>query len=90
SRMQPPPASKATVGVDETDETSKCCKRARLAILELGNMISAPMAVNDIVQLNVSDALWSSGSNTPLSTSQILSLILPNSPYFLWRLQRTP
>ncbi|GAB4856548.1 hypothetical protein Ancab_014466 [Ancistrocladus abbreviatus] len=78
--MTPPPASEATVGVDETDETAECHKRARLAILELANMISAPMAVNAIVQLNVADAIWSSGSNTPFSASQILSLIFPNSP----------
>ncbi|GAB4856544.1 hypothetical protein Ancab_014462 [Ancistrocladus abbreviatus] len=75
--MTPPPASKATVVVDETAESRK---RARLAILELANMISVPMALNAIVQLDVADTIWSSGSNTPLSASQILSLILPNSP----------
>ncbi|GAB4856533.1 Nicotinate N-methyltransferase 1, partial [Ancistrocladus abbreviatus] len=89
SRMTPQPASKATVVVDETTESRK---RARPAIFELANMISVPMALNAIVKLNVADAIWSSGSNTPLSASQILSLILPNSPsadaYNLQRLLR--
>ncbi|GAB4856549.1 Nicotinate N-methyltransferase 1 [Ancistrocladus abbreviatus] len=75
--MTPLPASKDTVVVDETAESRK---RARLGILELANMISVPMALNAIVQLNVADAIWSSGSNTPLSASQILSRVLPNSP----------
>ncbi|XP_028777138.1 flavone 3'-O-methyltransferase 1-like [Neltuma alba] len=51
--------------------------QARLAILELANMISVPMSLNAIVRLNVPDAIWQSGSNTPLSASEILSRVLP-------------
>lgn len=48
---------------------------ARLAILELANMMSVPMCLNAIVRLKVADAIWQDGSNIPLSSSRILSLL---------------
>ncbi|KAF7818697.1 Caffeic acid 3-O-methyltransferase [Senna tora] len=59
-------------------EASESRKQARLAIYELANMISVPMSLNAIVRLNVADAIWQSGSNTPLSASEILARILPS------------
>ncbi|KAM7254707.1 hypothetical protein ACFE04_019948 [Oxalis oulophora] len=50
-------------------------KEARLAIMELANMISVPMALNAVVRLNVADALWQGGANTPLSASEILTRV---------------
>ncbi|GAV62947.1 Methyltransf_2 domain-containing protein/Dimerisation domain-containing protein [Cephalotus follicularis] len=66
-------------------------KSARLAIMELANMISVPMSLNAIVRLNVPDAMWQDGSNTPLSASQILTRVLPSGggdPENLQRLLR--
>lgn len=59
-------------------EASESRKQARLAIFELANMISVPMSLNAIVRLNVPDAIWQSGSNTPLSASEILARVLPS------------
>ncbi|XP_057451067.1 nicotinate N-methyltransferase 1 [Lotus japonicus] len=52
-------------------------KQARLAIMELANMISVPMSLNAVVRLNVADAIWQGGSNAPLSAAQILERVLP-------------
>ncbi|PSS19510.1 Caffeic acid 3-O-methyltransferase [Actinidia chinensis var. chinensis] len=49
------------------EETRERRNSARLAILELANMISVPMSLNAVVRLNVADAIWQGGSNTPLS-----------------------
>ncbi|XP_023756946.1 nicotinate N-methyltransferase 1 [Lactuca sativa] len=51
---------------------------ARLAIMELANMISVPMSLNAVVRLNVADAIWQNGSNKPLSAAEIIPLILPS------------
>ncbi|XP_022766121.1 caffeic acid 3-O-methyltransferase [Durio zibethinus] len=59
------------------DETAESRKKARLAIMELANMISVPMSLHAIVRLNVPDAIWQRGANTPLSALQILSRVLP-------------
>lgn len=48
---------------------------ARLAIMELANMISVPMSLNAVVKLKVADAIWESGSNAPLSPVEILAKI---------------
>ncbi|XP_027340579.1 caffeic acid 3-O-methyltransferase 1-like [Abrus precatorius] len=58
-------------------EATDSRKQARLAILELANMISVPMSLNAVVRLNVADAIWQGGSNTPLSAAQILARVLP-------------
>ncbi|CAM8913656.1 unnamed protein product [Rhodiola kirilowii] len=61
------------------DETSVARNDARLAILELANMISVPMSLNAVVHLNIPDAIWQHGANSPLTASQILSLLPPSS-----------
>ncbi|KAH7553482.1 hypothetical protein ACOSQ2_030102 [Xanthoceras sorbifolium] len=61
------------------NESTESRNKARLAILELANMISVPMSLNAVVQLNVPDAIWQGGSNIPLSASQILARALPSS-----------
>ncbi|XVE76083.1 hypothetical protein DITRI_Ditri12bG0144500 [Diplodiscus trichospermus] len=60
------------------DETAESRNKARLAIMELSNIISLPMALTAVVRLNVPDAIWQDGANTPLSPVQILSRILPS------------
>ncbi|KAJ9542703.1 hypothetical protein OSB04_029209 [Centaurea solstitialis] len=51
---------------------------ARLAIMELANMISVPMSLNAVVRLNVADAIWKNGENAPVSASEIVSRIFPS------------
>ncbi|XVE76085.1 hypothetical protein DITRI_Ditri12bG0144600 [Diplodiscus trichospermus] len=73
------------------DETAESRNKARLAIMELSNIISLPMSLNAVVHLNVPDAIWQGGANTPLSAVQILSRILPSGggdPENLQRLLR--
>uniref|UniRef100_K4D418 Uncharacterized protein n=1 Tax=Solanum lycopersicum TaxID=4081 RepID=K4D418_SOLLC len=48
---------------------------ARLAIMELANMISVPMSLNAIIKLKIAYAIWEGGSNAPLSPNQILTKI---------------
>ncbi|KAL5546005.1 hypothetical protein UlMin_005692 [Ulmus minor] len=60
------------------DETSENRNQARLKILELANMISVPMSLNAVVRLNVPDAIWQGGANTPVTTAQILTRVLPS------------
>ncbi|KDP29212.1 hypothetical protein JCGZ_16601 [Jatropha curcas] len=60
------------------DESSESRNRARLAILELANMISVPMSLNAIVRLNVADVIWQGGANAPLSASEILARVHPS------------
>lgn len=62
------------------DETTETRNQARLAILELANMISVPMSLNAAVRLNVPEAIWQDGANSPLSAAQILSKIRPSPP----------
>lgn len=59
-------------------QTAESSNKARLAIMELANMISVPMSLNAIVRLNVPDAIWQGGANAPLSAVQILSRVLPS------------
>ncbi|KAG4950293.1 hypothetical protein JHK82_043646 [Glycine max] len=63
----------------EKEESTEQRKQAMLAIMELANMISVPMALNAVVRLNVADALWQGGANAPLSASEILPRILPGA-----------
>ena len=70
------------------DETSESRNQARLKILELANMISVPMSLNAVVRLNVPDAIWQGGSNTPLTASQILTRVLPSGGGDAENLQR--
>ncbi|XP_038905725.1 nicotinate N-methyltransferase 1 [Benincasa hispida] len=61
-----------------TTVESESQNKARLAIVELANMISVPMSLNAIVHLNVADAIWQAGSNSPLSASEILTRVVPS------------
>ncbi|XP_065875853.1 nicotinate N-methyltransferase 1-like isoform X2 [Euphorbia lathyris] len=69
-------------------ENSESRKSARLAILELAIMISIPMSLNAVIRLNVADAMWQDGANSPLSASEILSRILPSGGGDAENLQR--
>ncbi|CAK8534888.1 unnamed protein product [Lathyrus sativus] len=60
------------------EEDTDSRKQARLAILELANMISVPMSLNAVVRLNVADAIWEGGSNAPLTAAEILARVIPS------------
>ncbi|KAE8717029.1 hypothetical protein F3Y22_tig00110065pilonHSYRG00152 [Hibiscus syriacus] len=47
--------------------------KAMPAIMDLENMIRVPMSLHAVVRLNVPDAIWQDGANTPLSAAHILS-----------------
>ncbi|KAJ8754153.1 hypothetical protein K2173_002052 [Erythroxylum novogranatense] len=57
------------------DESTEERNSARLRIMELANMVSVPMSLLAVVRLNVADAVWQAGANSPLSASEILSLV---------------
>ena len=73
-----------TNGAAVTESQSK----ARLAILELGHMMSVPMSLVSVINLKVPEAIWQGGSNIPLSASQILTSIRPNGGGDAENLQR--
>ncbi|KAL9235923.1 hypothetical protein vseg_010645 [Gypsophila vaccaria] len=75
--MSPENTTSPPSAVDETSETRN---KARLAILELANMISVPMALNAVVRLNVPASIWSRGDNAPLTAAEIVSRSLPDTP----------
>ncbi|KAF3553886.1 hypothetical protein F2Q69_00015436 [Brassica cretica] len=52
--------------------SSESRNKARLAIMELANMISVPMSLNAAVRLGLADAIWNDGDNSPLSAAEIL------------------
>ncbi|XP_059461935.1 nicotinate N-methyltransferase 1-like [Corylus avellana] len=61
------------------EEESKESKNiARLTIMELANMTSVSMSLNVIVRLNIPEAIWEGGSNTPLFAAQIVARALPS------------
>ncbi|KAL4284573.1 hypothetical protein GQ457_16G009710 [Hibiscus cannabinus] len=64
--------------MENGDVAAEHSNKARLAIMELTNMISVPMSLHAVVRLNVPDALWQDGANTPLSASEIISRVLPS------------
>lgn len=66
--------------VPAVDETSGGRNRARLAIIELANMISVPMSLNAVVKLRIADAIWGGGANSPLTAAEIISRVMPNNP----------
>lgn len=70
------------------EEDTDSRKQARLAILELANMISVPMSLNAVVRLNVADAIWEGGSNAPLTAAQILARVIPTGKGDAENLQR--
>ncbi|KAG2662672.1 nicotinate N-methyltransferase 1-like [Panicum virgatum] len=60
---------------------------ARLAMMELANMISVPMALTAIIRLGVPSAVWAGGANAPLSAAELLPEGHPD-PSVLERLLR--
>ncbi|GLJ06805.1 hypothetical protein SUGI_0048780 [Cryptomeria japonica] len=52
----------------------------RLAMMELANMLSVPMALNAVIQLNIADIIWQNGLNNPLSATEISSKIPTIAP----------
>uniref|UniRef100_A0A0C9RSL0 TSA: Wollemia nobilis Ref_Wollemi_Transcript_15014_1447 transcribed RNA sequence n=1 Tax=Wollemia nobilis TaxID=56998 RepID=A0A0C9RSL0_9CONI len=65
--------------MDSGEEIRDDYSHGRLAMMELANMLSVPMALNAVIQLNVADIIWQDGLNHPLSASQISSKI-PTKP----------
>ncbi|KAJ4785300.1 O-methyltransferase [Rhynchospora pubera] len=63
-----------------------CDPAASIAILEIANLLSVPMALSAVIRLGVPAAIWRSGDNKPLSAAEIL----PSStdPSLLQRLLR--
>ncbi|KAJ6807895.1 caffeic acid 3-O-methyltransferase [Iris pallida] len=75
----------------DPNSRAKPTSEARLAMMELSNMISVPMALHAVVKLGVAEAL--SLSPRPLSAAEILPLLCPppppsSSPINLQRLLR--
>ncbi|KAG8072973.1 hypothetical protein GUJ93_ZPchr0006g45216 [Zizania palustris] len=60
---------------------------ARLAMMELANMISVPMALTAVIRLGVPSKVWASGVNAPLSAADLLPAGHPD-PSVLERLLR--
>ncbi|OEL37906.1 Caffeic acid 3-O-methyltransferase [Dichanthelium oligosanthes] len=60
---------------------------ARLAMMELANMISVPMALTAVIRLGVPSAVWAGGANAPLSAAELLPEGHPD-PSVLERLLR--
>lgn len=60
---------------------------ARLAMMELANMIAVPMALNAVIRLGVPEAIWAGGVNAPLSAAELLPAGHPD-PTVLERLLR--
>ncbi|KAG4921416.1 hypothetical protein JHK84_050289 [Glycine max] len=63
----------------EKEESTEQRKQAKLAIMELANMISAPMALNIVVRLNVTNVLWQGDTNNPFSAAEILPASFPTA-----------
>jgi hypothetical protein len=60
---------------------------ARLAMMELANMISVPMALTAVIRLGVPAKLWAGGANAPLAAADLLPAGHPD-PSVLERLLR--
>ncbi|AES72848.2 caffeic acid O-methyltransferase [Medicago truncatula] len=66
----------------------KSQSEARLAILELAHIMSVPTSLVAVLKMKVPEAIWQGGNNTPLSASQILSIVRPNGGGDAENLQR--
>ncbi|CAD6248915.1 unnamed protein product [Miscanthus lutarioriparius] len=82
--MPPPSAAAAAVGAARDDMSPA---EARLAMMELANMVSVPMALTAVIRLGVPDAIWAGGANAPLSAAELLPAGHPD-PSVLERLLR--
>lgn len=60
---------------------------ARLAMMELANMVSVPMALAAVIRLGVPAAVWAGGANAPMSAADLLPPGHPD-PSVLERLLR--
>uniref|UniRef100_A0A0D9VMV6 Uncharacterized protein n=1 Tax=Leersia perrieri TaxID=77586 RepID=A0A0D9VMV6_9ORYZ len=60
---------------------------ARLAMMEIANMISVPMALTAVIRLGVPSKLWAGGANAPLTAADLLPPGHPD-PSVLERLLR--
>jgi hypothetical protein len=76
------PAAEPTTAVAELSPAD-----ARLAMMELANMISVPMALTAVIRLGVPAAIWASGANAPLPATALLPAGHPD-PSVLERLLR--
>ncbi|KAL6659498.1 hypothetical protein ACP70R_003538 [Stipagrostis hirtigluma subsp. patula] len=77
--MSPPPATGKDGDVSPAE--------ARLAMMELANMMSVPMALTAVIRLGVPAAVWAGGANAPLSAAELLPAGHPD-PSVLERLLR--
>ena len=82
SSPQPPAAEPATPTAAEMSPPE-----ARLAMMELANMIAVPMALTAVIRLGVPAAVWAGGANAPLSAAELLPPGHPD-PSVLERLLR--
>uniref|UniRef100_A0ACD5ZDR5 Uncharacterized protein n=1 Tax=Avena sativa TaxID=4498 RepID=A0ACD5ZDR5_AVESA len=78
----PSPAAEPTAAVAELSPAE-----ARLAMMELANMISVPMALTAVIRLGVPPAIWAGGANAPLPAAALLPAGHPD-PSVLERLLR--
>jgi hypothetical protein len=85
----PPPSAAATsttaAASAARDDMSPA--EARLAMMELANMVSVPMALTAVIRLGVPAAIWAGGANAPRSAAELLPAGHPD-PSVLERLLR--
>ncbi|XP_044954394.1 nicotinate N-methyltransferase 1 [Hordeum vulgare subsp. vulgare] len=81
SSSSPPAAEPATAAPEMSPP------EARLAMMELANMIAVPMALTAVIRLGVPAAVWAGGANLPLSAAELLPAGHPD-PSVLERLLR--
>lgn len=77
-----PPAAEPAAAAPEMSPPE-----ARLAMMELANMIAVPMALTAVIRLGVPAAVWAGGANLPLSAAELLPAGHPD-PSVLERLLR--
>ncbi|XP_024316364.1 caffeic acid 3-O-methyltransferase isoform X2 [Brachypodium distachyon] len=85
ARSIPDEGTKMSAAASEDEELSPA--EARLAMMELANMISVPMALTAAIRLGVPGAIWADGANAPLSAADLLPADHPD-PSVLERVLR--
>uniref|UniRef100_A0ACD5YVM0 Uncharacterized protein n=1 Tax=Avena sativa TaxID=4498 RepID=A0ACD5YVM0_AVESA len=80
--MSSPAADPTSAAADDLSPAE-----ARLAMMELANMISVPMALTAVIRLGVPAAIWAGGANAPLPAADLLPRGHPD-PTVLERLLR--
>ncbi|KAM0906529.1 hypothetical protein ACQ4PT_016676 [Festuca glaucescens] len=71
------PAAEPTAVVAELSPAD-----ARLAMMELANMISVPMALTAVIRLGVPATIWANGANAPLPSTALLPAGHPDPSVF--------